>query len=190
MGDGLGVDVAQLPCDAGSRVVWGEGNPAARLVLVGEAPGEQEDRQGRPFVGRSGALLAEALARAGLDRGELWVTNAVKCRPTKEIEGRRRNRAPTTRELRAWAEVLAAELARVRPACVVGLGSVAGRALFGTDFRLTKERGMLMRADLLDVPALATWHPAFVLRQRGADRDERLADLIADLATARRAAGI
>lgn len=183
-------DVAHLPCDEGSRVVWGEGNPAARLVLVGEAPGEQEDRQGRPFVGRSGALLAEALAAAGLDRADLWVTNAVKCRPTKEIDGRLWNRAPTTRELRAWAEVLAAELAHLRPACVVGLGSVAGKALFGKDFKLTKERGMTMRAELLDVPALVTWHPAFVLRQRGADRDERLAEVIADLVAAKRLAGI
>jgi DNA polymerase len=169
-------------------VVWGEGDPRARLVLVGEAPGEEEDRQGRPFVGRSGALLGQALAAAGLAREALWITNAVKCRPTKQEGERLANRAPTTRELKAWADVLEAELAHVRPAVVVGLGAVAGRALFGPDFRLTRQRGVLVPAPRLGVPALVTWHPAFVLRQRGPDRDARLAEVVADLGLARREA--
>ena len=183
-------DVAALPCDAGSRVVWGEGDPDARIVLVGEAPGEEEDRLGRPFVGRSGALLGESLAAAGLARGEVWITNAVKCRPTKEVGGRLRNRAPTMGELAAWAPVLKAELAALCPRCVVGLGAVAGKALFGPAFRLTRERGSLGTASLVEVPALVTWHPAFVLRQRGHEREARLQEVVADLMTARRAAGL
>lgn len=172
-------------CELATQVVPGFGAAQAPLVLVGEAPGEQEDRQGRPFVGRSGALLDELLTAAGLERERLYVTNAVKCRPVALVDGRKRNRPPKASEVRAWSEVLAAELELIRPRAVVGLGAVAGRALVAPDFRITRLRGQWLTERLTGCDLIVTWHPAYLLRQHGAEHTARLAEAVADLRAAR-----
>src|SRR5207248_1996988 len=103
--------------------VPGSGDPKARLVLVGEAPGETEARQGRPFVGAAGRLLDEALAKAGLSRDQVWTTNTVKCRPVLGEGPRYRNRAPTTAEIRLSQALLEAELQLLPPRAIVSLGA-------------------------------------------------------------------
>lgn len=165
-------------------MVAGEGNPRAAMVLVGEAPGEAEDREGRPFVGRAGGLLDRIVAEAGLERGELWITNAVKCRPVLFEGDRMRNRPPTVSEVRAWLPCLAEELRLISPRVLVGLGAVAGRALLGKDFKLSVERGKWRRDGVLGVPTVVTWHPAYLLRQKGAVYERRLEEVIADLRSA------
>lgn len=173
-------------CEGARGVVAGMGNPEASLVLVGEAPGEQEDKLGLPFVGRSGQLLDEALSRAGLARENVWITNAVKCRPVAHQGGVLRNRAPTTREIKAWLPVLAGELALLRPRVVVALGAVAARALVGASFRMTVNRGLWLPKQWWGGGLVASWHPSYVLRQRGPDRALRLSELAADLTLAAR----
>jgi len=162
------------------RIVLGEGDPESRLVLVGEAPGEEEERRGRPFVGRSGRLLDAALAEAGLRREALWITNVVKHRPTTVQDGRRRNRAPRPDEIAAWLPWLQAELEILQPLVVVCLGAVAARALLGKTFRLLEQRGTWHSAP--GIPnVIATYHPAYVLIQTGERRRAALATLVADL---------
>jgi DNA polymerase len=163
-----------------TQIVPGEGNALARIVIVGEAPGEEEDRLGRPFVGRSGKLLDQVLATAGLERRDLWITNAVKARPVAFEDGRARNRAPTAAEVKAWRSCLEEELTLIRPSLVVGLGAVAGKALVGKDFRITAERGNWHKDSLLGLDVLVTWHPSYIMRQSGEDYRARLGEAIAD----------
>lgn len=169
-----------LPLDGATRVVPGEGNPHARLVLVGEAPGEQEDRQGRPFVGRSGKLLDQLLNTAGLDRRDLWITNTVKLRPVLMKGGKAANRAPTAGEIKLWRECLEEELALIRPEVLVGLGAVAGKALLGGDFKITRMRGQWFETSSVALPVIVTWHPSYILRQVGDGYRERLAEAVRD----------
>lgn len=173
---------ADLLVEGATRIVPGEGNPAARLVLVGEAPGEQEDRQGRPFVGRSGQLLDRLLDEAGLDRADVWITNTVKARPVQFVGDRKRNRAPKASEVKAWSRCLHEELQIIRPRVLVGLGAVAGQALVGKDFRITRQRGEWFKDRVLGADVLVTWHPSYLLRQQGADYDRLIAQTRADLA--------
>ena len=163
-----------------NRLVPGEGNPAAAVVLVGEAPGEEEDRQGRPFVGRSGKLLEQVLATAGFDRRELWITNAAKARPVAFENGRARNRQPLASELKAWRPCLEAELRLIRPRLLVGLGAIAGKALVSPDFKITRQRGEWYPDAVLGAEMLVTWHPSYILRQKGEDYRARLNEAIAD----------
>lgn len=172
---------AGLDCPGATQVVPGEGNPHARIVLVGEAPGEQEDREGRPFVGRSGQLLDRILGEAELPREEVWITNAVKCRPVLFEGDRMRNRPPKVSEVRAWSACLKSELSVIGPQVLVGLGAVAGRALLGADFKLTQERGRWRRDVMLGTETLVTWHPAYLLRQTGEAYERRLEEAIADM---------
>lgn len=172
---------AGLDCPGATQVVPGEGNPQARIVLVGEAPGEQEDRDGRPFVGRSGQLLDRILSEAEVPREEVWITNAVKCRPVLFEGDRMRNRPPKVSEVRAWSACLHEELRLIGPQVLVGLGAVAGRALLGQDFKLTQERGRWHRDALLGTETLVTWHPAYLLRQKGEVFEQRLGEAIADM---------
>jgi len=172
---------AGLDCPGATQVVPGEGNPQARIVLLGEAPGEQEDREGRPFVGRSGRLLDRILGEAELPREEVWITNAVKCRPVLFEGDRMRNRPPKVSEVRAWSDCLRSELRLIGPQVLVGLGAVAGRALLGQDFKLTQERGRWRRDALLGLETLVTWHPAYLLRQTGEAYERRLEEAIADM---------
>ncbi|MEU0398780.1 UdgX family uracil-DNA binding protein [Streptomyces sp. NPDC006197] len=166
--------------------VFGRGAPDARLMLVGEQPGDQEDREGLPFVGPAGRLLHRALAEAGIDEEDLYVTNAVKHFKfaRDEARGRRIHKTPTVRETRACRPWLMAELRLVSPELVVALGATAGRALLGPSFRVGTDRGVPRPLpDAEDgTRVLATVHPSAVLRAR--DRKEMYAGLVADLRTA------
>lgn len=180
---------ASLVGEGATRIVPGEGNPFARLVLVGEAPGEEEDRQGHPFVGRSGKLLDRLLAEAGLDRADVWITNTVKARPVVFEGDRKRNRAPRVSEIKAWSACLNEELRLIQPQVLVGLGAVAGQALLGREFKITRQRGEWFHDGVLGRDVLVTWHPSYLLRQQGADYDRLVAQARDDLrAAAARAA--
>lgn len=171
------------------RLIFGEGNPAADLVLIGEAPGGQEERLGQPFVGPAGQILNEALEAVGLVREELWITNVVKCRPTMEgIGGRLRNRTPTPAEIAWFVPWLQRELEIVQPQAIVCLGATAGTALLGRTLRITRERGTWFDGPN-GIPLLVTYHPAYLLR-RTQDRDLRYAEFVEDIQTAAARAGV
>jgi uracil-DNA glycosylase len=170
----------------GKDSVFGEGSLDAKLALVGEAPGEQEVEQGRPFVGRAGKLLDELLEEAGIDRSELYVTNVVKVRPTKESGRRTQNRPPRAGEIREGMEILSEELGLIKPKFLVLLGTTPAKALIKKSFTLKSERGTTFDSEL-GVPALATYHPAYLLRLRGAsseDYDQMRAQVVEDLGAA------
>ncbi|WP_165874268.1 uracil-DNA glycosylase [Rubrobacter taiwanensis] len=170
----------------GPEAVFGEGSPDARVAIVGEAPGYNEVRQGRPFVGRAGKLLDELLAQSGIEREEVYITNVVKIRPTREKGGRTSNRPPRVGEIREGMEALLKELELIEPEVLILLGNTPARALVGKSFAMTKHRGTLFRS-VTGTPAVATFHPAYLLRQEGEDyrRVRRL--VLEDLAAARRA---
>lgn len=165
----------------GTQTVFGAGPSDARLMLVGEAPGEQEDRQGIPFVGPAGRLLDRLLAAVGIDRAAVYVTNVVKHRPWVEVNGRRTNRPPKASEIRACRPWLDAELTLLRPEIIVCLGAPAARAILGKDFRLTEQRGQWFRTEVAPY-VLATLHPAYVLIQPPETQETVRALVAADLA--------
>ena len=146
-----------------TQTVFGAGPRDARMVLVGEQPGDQEDRQGAPFVGPAGLVLDQALAAVGLDRSRLYVTNAVKHFKFVERGRRRIHDKPRYSEVTACRPWLTAELAAIRPALLVCLGATAASAVFGPQFRLLKQRGQVIETES-GLPALATIHPSAVLR--------------------------
>jgi DNA polymerase len=170
-----------------TQVVFSAGNPRAPLALVGEQPGDVEDRQGIPFVGPAGRLLQDALAEAGVPKEDVYVTNAVKHFRFTERGKRRIHATPQVTHIRACLPWLEAEVKLVDPALIVCLGATAARALLGSSFRVTKQRGEVLElATPVGVrPVLATIHPSAVLRATGDDRDEAFAGLVADLRTAR-----
>lgn len=170
-----------------TQVVFSAGNPRAPLALVGEQPGDVEDRQGIPFVGPAGRLLQDALAEAGVPKEGVYVTNAVKHFRFTERGKRRIHATPQVSHIRACLPWLEAEVKLVDPALIVCLGATAARALLGSSFRVTKQRGEVLElATPVGVrPVLATVHPSAVLRATGDDRDEAFAGLVADLRTAR-----
>ncbi|MEU7055027.1 UdgX family uracil-DNA binding protein [Streptomyces sp. NPDC046197] len=171
-----------------TQTVFGAGNPDARVMLVGEQPGDQEDRQGRPFVGPAGKLLDRALAEAGIDPGEAYVTNAVKhFKFTRSEPGKRRiHKAPSLREMTACGPWLAAEPALVEPGLIVILGATAGKALLGSSFRVTQVRGTVLEQTIHGRPErlVATVHPSSVLRAD--DREGAYRGLVSDLKIAAR----
>ncbi|EMF51914.1 MULTISPECIES: UdgX family uracil-DNA binding protein [Streptomyces] len=168
--------------------VFGKGDDSARLFLVGEQPGDQEDRQGEPFVGPAGRLLRRALEEAGIDMDTAYVTNAVKhFKFTRPPGGgkRRIHKAPDLREVAACRPWLLAELRLVRPEVVVALGATAGKALLGASFRVTRDRGALLPLPPDGEPGpqvVATLHPSAVLRAD--DREGAFAGLVSDLKVA------
>jgi len=173
-----------------TQTVFGEGKPGAELLLVGEQPGDQEDRQGHPFVGPAGHLLETALARAGIDRAATYVTNAVKHFKWVATEGRGKRRIhqkPNTTEVRACQPWLLAEIEAVAPRVIVCLGATAAQSLLGSAFRVTQHRGKPV-ASPHGVPIVATVHPASILRGDPAQREAELALFVRDLVAARRAA--
>ncbi|MGW7101776.1 UdgX family uracil-DNA binding protein [Streptomyces sp. NPDC054838] len=180
-----------------TQTVFGAGSAHARLLLVGEQPGDQEDRQGEPFVGPAGRLLHRALEEAGLGDEDTYVTNAVKhFKFTTAARGKRRiHKAPSLREMSACRPWLAAELRLVTPEVVVVLGATAGRALLGSSFKVGEQRGVLRPMPALsDDPAdawegqlLATVHPSSVLRSD--DREAAFRGLVGDLSVAASALG-
>lgn len=163
-----------------TQTVFGAGPASARLMLIGEAPGEQEDRQGLPFVGAAGQLLNEGLAQAGLDRTEVYVTNVVKHRPWVAQGGRKRNRPPKQSEIAACRPWLQEELRLIRPALIVCLGAHAAREILGRQFKLTQERGQ-WRSGPDGAAVLATIHPAYVLIQPPESYERVKAAFFADL---------
>ncbi len=171
-----------------TQTVFGEGPGRARIVMVGEVPGDREDREGTPFVGPAGGLLDRALVEAGIDRDTVYVTNAVKhFRFTRDGKsGRRLHKKPSRSQIVACKPWLLAELETVRPELVVALGATAAQSLFGPDFRVSSRRGELLELPgVADPPlAVATVHPSAVLRARDSDRERAYADLVADLVTA------
>ncbi len=173
-----------------TQTVFGRGEASAKVVLVGEQPGDQEDRQGEPFVGPAGRLLDKALTEAGIDRGTAYVTNAVKhfkFTVVPERGKRRIHKAPSLREMSACRPWLRAELDLVRPEVVVALGATAAKALLGGSFRVTKDRGSLLTMPGTDEEqyVVATVHPSAILRAD--DRDAAYAGLVSDLKVAARA---
>jgi uracil-DNA glycosylase len=148
-----------------TQTVFGEGKEGARIILVGEQPGDQEDLAGKPFVGPAGRLLDEALFEAGIDRGEVYVTNIVKhFRWELGPRGKRRiHRRPSASQIAACSPWLHAEIARVRPQTLVCLGATAAEALLGKRFSVTKSRGKFLRSSLAP-QVMATVHPSSILR--------------------------
>ncbi len=147
----------------GTQTVFGEGSPHARVIFVGEQPGDKEDLQGKPFVGPAGALLDKALDEAGIDRKETYVTNAVKHFKWEPRGKRRIHKKPNSLEIaacRAWLDV---EIELVKPEVIVCLGATAAQALLGRAFRVTKQRGQLLPFDAAP-HVLATVHPSSILR--------------------------
>ncbi len=148
-----------------TQTVFGEGMKKARLVFVGEQPGDKEDRAGRPFVGPAGRELDRALEEVGIDRREVYVTNVVKHFAFEERGKRRMHRTPKRFEIEACKPWLDEELRQITPEALVLLGATAAKALLGASFRITRERGRPLESDLAPL-VLATAHPSSILRQR------------------------
>jgi uracil-DNA glycosylase family protein len=166
----------------GTRTVFGQGARSATMMFVGEQPGDQEDLAGLPFVGPSGRLLDSALERAGLDRGEAYVTNAVKhFKWVPDPGGKRRiHKTPNGSEIRACNPWLDAELTVVKPRVIVALGATAAKALYGPAFRVTAQRGRVVKTAHAEV-GFATVHPSAVLRAPGDLRAEAEREFVGDL---------
>ena len=164
-----------------TQTVFGEGPRSAEVMLVGEQPGDQEDRQGHPFVGPAGRLLDEGLEEAGIDRSRVYVTNSVKHFKFVVIErGRRLHKKPTVGEVKACNPWLQEEIRLVKPRVVVALGATAAQALLGKQFRVTQSRGKPINSEFADA-VIATVHPSAVLRAPSDTRDEARREFLADL---------
>ena len=167
-----------------TQTVFGAGAKDAKLLLVGEQPGDQEDRAGKPFVGPAGQLLDKALAEAGIDRDDVYVTNAVKHFKWEPRGERRIHGKPSSRQVEACKPWLEAEIKLVGPRLIVALGSTAAMSLMGNRFRVTQERGKLLKTES-GLALLASVHPSSLLRMP--DREARhaaFAQFVADLAVA------
>jgi DNA polymerase len=167
--------------ESGTQTVFGEGLPRARVVLVGEQPGDVEDRTGRPFVGPAGKLLARALAEAGIERDETYVTNAVKHFKWIPSGKRRLHQKPNAREIGACLPWLDAEIDVLRPDVIVALGATAAQALLGRSVRVTRDRGRFLPTERVRY-ATVTIHPSAILRARtDEERYAAMAGFVADL---------
>jgi uracil-DNA glycosylase len=164
----------------GTQTVFGEGPRDAEVMLVGEQPGDREDREGRPFVGPAGRLLDEALEEAGIDRGSAYLTNVVKHFKWQARGKRRIHQKPSWGEIAACRPWLDAELEVVRPTALVLLGATAAQALLGRDFRVTKQRGRPVESELAPL-VVATVHPSSILRAPDEERTAERAAFVADL---------
>jgi uracil-DNA glycosylase len=174
-----------------TQTVFGEGPAGVSVALVGEQPGDQEDKQGHPFVGPAGRILDRALDEAGISRDDVYVTNAVKHFKWTERGKRRIHQRPNATEIRACGFWLEAELDVVRPRLVVLLGAVAGEAMFGSRYRVGEHKGQAEEASLGPWRGLVagTIHPSAVLRGPDSEgRDRAYAGLVGDLVVAREAA--
>ena len=180
-----GCTSCELYADA-TQTVFGSGRAGAALVLVGEQPGDAEDREGAPFVGPAGRLLDQALDRAGVRREDVYITNVVKHFRFKRQRKRRIHQTPGVEHVRACVPWLHGELDLVRPELLVTLGATAAKALLGSSFRLTHHRGEVLEYD--GFPLVATLHPSAVLRGPEEQRQEAFDGLVADLALAGRTA--
>lgn len=165
----------------GTQTVFGEGSPRARVVFVGEQPGNDEDRAGKPFVGPAGKLLDKALVEAGIKRDEVYVTNVVKHFKWEPKGKRRIHKKPNAREIAACRPWLEAELDLLKPQVVVCLGATAAQALIGRDFKVSRQRGEFVESPLAP-RVVATVHPSSILRARDDEsRHAEYARFVADL---------
>jgi uracil-DNA glycosylase len=172
----------------GTQTVFGEGPKRAAMMLVGEQPGDYEDVAGKPFVGPAGKIMDRALEEAGIDRSQIYVTNAVKHFKWEPRGKRRIHQKPNSREIAACRPWLEAELRVVRPNLVVAMGATAAQAIFGPAFRVTRERGKVLSSKLAP-RVLATVHPSSLLRQPDEESREReYKHFVADLRAAFKAA--
>ena len=169
--------------DSSPTVVFGEGDPHSPMVLVGEGPGEREEIEGRPFVGRAGQLLDRLLASAQLRREELWITNVLKRRASKLVGGRVKNRLPRADELAFYKQYLDRELRIISPRLILCLGNLAANVLIHRGFRMTQEHGHWF-SGLSGKKLMATYHPAYILRLEGAEYEEVLRQAMEDFALA------
>src|SRR5436189_2299680 len=166
--------------EVGTQTVFGEGAHAAEAMFVGEQPGDQEDRAGKPFVGPAGRLFDEALEAAGIDRDTVYVTNAVKHFKWQARGKRRIHQKPNWTEMTACRPWLEAELATVSPRVLVLLGATAAQSLLGRQFRVTQSRGKLLDSELADA-VTATVHPSSILRGPPEERERGFAAFVDDL---------
>ena len=165
----------------GTKTVFGEGSSRAHVMLVGEQPGDKEDLQGRPFVGPAGGVLDKALAAAGIDRNDVYVTNVVKHFKWEPRGKRRIHKKPNTIQINACRPWLDAEIRVVKPEVVVLLGASAAQAILGRDFRVTQHRGEWIPSDIAP-RVIATVHPSSILRAPDDDsRHEEMRKVIEDL---------
>jgi uracil-DNA glycosylase len=165
----------------GTQTVFGEGQPNAKIMFVGEQPGNQEDLEGRPFAGPAGKLLDTALVEAGVDRKKVYVTNAVKHFKWEPRGKRRIHKKPNSSEIAACRPWLDAEIAALQPKVIVCLGATAAQALLGRDFRVTQRRGELLESSLAPY-VMATVHPSSILRAPDEEtRHEEMKHFVEDL---------
>jgi uracil-DNA glycosylase family 4 len=170
-----------------TQVVFGAGNPEADLVFVGEAPGENEDARGVPFIGRAGQLLDEVLEETGLSRGDIWISNIVKCRPTKMSDtGSLANRAPLMGEIRNCQKWLDAELSLIKPTVIVCVGGPSASVIIHKGFKMTQERGQWFTESMYAPFVIGVYHPAYILRLHGESYDRARELLVADIAEAKK----
>ncbi len=168
------------------QAVVGEGQFPADLMFVGEGPGEQEDKEGRPFVGRAGELLTYSLNKLGIDRGSVWISNVVKCRAFEKVGTKKVNRPPKSEEIKACAPILQKEMELVSPRIIIALGSPSASSLLGKAFStITQDRGKWF--SYKGIKVIPTFHPAYVLRQKGKGYDRSFELFLADLEEAKKA---
>ncbi len=171
----------------GPEMVYGEGLLDARFTIIGEAPGENEARAKRPFIGQAGRLLNQLLEEAGIDRQQVYVTNIVKLRPTNPGKGTRlRNRPPRANEIQAGLTLLLPELTLIAPTALILFGNVPAKALIDKRFAMGANRGQWFTSSA-NIPALATYHPAYLLRLQGPAFDAAKALVLSDLQLAQQA---
>ena len=174
-------------CAIGStrtKVVCGVGDSRARLAIVGEGPGENEDRIGEPFVGRAGELLTKMLAAIDLRRDDVFITNTIKCRASVIEGGQLRNRAPMQEELANCRQYLDEELAILKPRVILALGAPAAKSFLGAAFSITRQRG-IWYAGPAGTDLMATFHPAYLLRLTGGEMTQVKKLVYADLLAVR-----
>jgi len=170
-----------------TNVVFGEGDPRSPLVLIGEGPGDTEDKMGRPFVGRAGQLLDKALNDAGLQRSQVYIMNTVKCRAADWSTGKPVNRAPTDDEVRACRRWLEPQVALLGPKVILCVGAPSAKNIIKKNFLITKERGTYFPCEFART-AIATLHPSYILRQMNISGDGGYSLLVADIKRAWEAA--
>ena len=166
--------------ETATQTVFGEGSPNAEVMFVGEQPGDQEDLQGKPFVGPAGKLFDKALEDAGIDRSQVYVTNVVKHFKWQARGKRRIHQKPNWSEIAACRPWLDAELEVIQPRVLVCLGATAAQALLGRDFRVSRQRGELVESDLAE-NVIATVHPSSILRADDDTRELEYRELVRDL---------
>ncbi len=177
-------------CDLAQRrtnVVFGEGDIHSPLILIGEGPGDQEDKSGRPFVGRAGQLLTKAIEEAGLTREMVYITNTVKCRAADWSTGKPQNRPPTEEEAVACRQWLIPQLAFIKPKVILCIGAPSAKNLIKKNFMITRERGQYFPCEFAKT-AIATLHPSYILRNMNMGGDGGYSLLVQDISRAWQAA--